>query len=142
MEQEEEEYERLEEEIKDVYRDQMTDEQFERFALDWIGEEALAYYIDSSIEEQTDIKLLKEWIKTAKTYLNFGTIEEMTDEKQLVFEPDLDFQEEDWLDVEDQAVAVVKEKFGDNYEVDNYRLEIKVVASVKKTKNTKNKGDI
>ena len=55
----EEEYERLEEEIKDIYENQMTDEQFERFALDWIGEESLADYIDSNIEAETDTKILE-----------------------------------------------------------------------------------
>jgi len=136
---EQEKCEKLQEEIKDIYENQMTDEQFDRFALDWMGEEALADYLGSYIEIETDSKILEEWLKDAKTYLKSGTTEETTGKKQLVFDPDLNFQEEDWLDMEDQMVAKVKEKFGDDYEVDGYRLETKIFVSAR---NTKIKEDI
>ena len=131
---EQEEYEKLQEEIKGIYEDQMTDEQFERFALDWLGEEALAYYISDNLEAETDVDILKDWLKDAKTYLTFRAAEETAGKKRLFleFEPDFDLQEEDWLDVEDQMVAVVKEKLGDDYEVDNYRMETKIFVSAKR----------
>ena len=132
---EQEECKKLQEEIKDIYENQMTDEQFEKFALSWIGTDTMADFLSSIIETETDVDLLKEWLKDAKTYLNSGTIEETTGEKQLV----LDFHEDEWLDVENQMVAVVKEKLGDDYEVDNYHLETKIVVSAK---NTKIKGDV
>lgn len=61
-------------------------------------------------------------------------------EKQLTFEfePDLDLQEDEWLDIEDQMVEVAAEKFGDKYKVYEYHLEMKMIVSVKKKESDNN----
>ena len=76
---EQEKYKKLQEEIKHIYEEEMTDEQFERFALDWIGAEAMVDYLDCNVEAETNIETLKEWLRDAKTYLNDGTADETTD---------------------------------------------------------------
>lgn len=66
-------YEKLQEELKDIYEHKMSDMQFEKFAFDWIGEEALLDYISSAIESTTDLNVLKEWVKDANRYLKYKT---------------------------------------------------------------------
>ena len=58
------------EQIKDIYRNQMTDKQFKEFAFDWIEVEAMTEYIDRAIESEMDINTLKQWLNETKEYLN------------------------------------------------------------------------
>lgn len=64
-----EECEKLQDELKEIYRELMNDEQFKEFAYEFIGAEALAYYIDNIVEAETDVNTLKEWIDMAKKFL-------------------------------------------------------------------------
>ena len=74
-----EKYEKLQEEIKHIYEEELTDEQFKRFAFDWVGMEAMVDYLDCNIEAETNISTLEEWLKDAKSYLNSGTADKTTD---------------------------------------------------------------
>ena len=56
--------------IKDIYKNQMTDKQFKEFAFDWIEVEAMTEYIDGAIESEMDINTLKQWLNETKEYLN------------------------------------------------------------------------
>ena len=62
-------------------------------------------------------------------------LEEIKEQLNLEFEPDIDMQEDEWLDLEDQMLAAVAEKLGDEYEVDDYHLEVKMVVSLKKRRH-------
>ena len=70
---------KLQEEIKHIYREEMTDEQFKRFVFDWVEMEAMVEYLDCNVEAETNIETLKEWLKDAKSYLNDGTVDKTTD---------------------------------------------------------------
>ena len=61
--------EKLQEEIKHIYREEMTGEQFKRFVFDWVDMGAMVEYLDCNVEAETNIDTLKEWLKDAKTYL-------------------------------------------------------------------------
>ena len=57
-----------------------------------------------------------------------------TEEKyrELVFEPDVEFTEEEMGHIEEQMVDTVKEKLGDEYRVADWKLEMKLVVFAEK----------
>ena len=57
-----------------------------------------------------------------------------TEEKyrELVFEPDVEFTEEEMGHIEEQMVDLVKEKLGEEYGVVDWKLEIKGIVFAEK----------
>ena len=52
--------------IKDIYENQLSDEQFKNFAVGFVSESALVDYINDLIESEKNIDLLKEWLDYTK----------------------------------------------------------------------------
>ena len=52
--------------------------------------------------------------------------------RELVFEPDVEFTEEEMGHIEEQIVDTVREKLGDEYAVANWKLEIKGIVFAEK----------
>ena len=47
--------------------------------------------------------------------------------KRIMFEPDLDLESEQMLDIEDQMLNEVKNKLGEQYKITNWNLDIKCI---------------
>jgi len=68
---------KLFEEFREILRIKLTDEQFRRFASDWIDEDEVCRHIEDCFLT-ADIQQQKEWLNLIKSYLHLdkkGTIE-------------------------------------------------------------------
>ena len=61
-------WEELRDELVDMFREQMTNRQFKNFAFEFIGDEALAEYIEHELDG-ADTSDLKSYVCAAKRHL-------------------------------------------------------------------------
>jgi hypothetical protein len=55
--------------------------------------------------------------------------------KRLIFEPDIDLDENQMFDIENEILDIIEEKLGKEYELENWRLETKCIIIANKLRS-------